>query len=124
MNNKPIENNDPAFSPNFEFPVYGVEEESEEDDDISEEITRLLEHEEKTIQPYKEHVELINLGFEESKREIKIGPLLGEDVKKSLVELLKEYIDVFSWSYRDMLGLDTDIVEHRLPLKPERMPVK
>lgn len=62
---------------------------------------------------------MINLGSEENKREVKIGALLGEDVKKRLVELLKEYVDVFSWSYRDMPGLDTDIVEHQLPLKPK-----
>ncbi|KAI5420236.1 hypothetical protein KIW84_044143 [Lathyrus oleraceus] len=86
--------------------------------DIPEEITRLIEHEEKTIQPYKELVELINLGSKESKREVNIRALLGEDVNKRLVELLKEYVDVFAWSYRYMLGLDTDIIEHRRPLKP------
>lgn len=62
MNNKPIKNNGHTPSPNFEFHVYEVEEESEEDCDILEEITRLLEDEEKTIQPYKEPVELINFG--------------------------------------------------------------
>src|SRR4051812_44304156 len=41
-----------------------------------------------------------------------------------MVELLKEYVDIFAWSYQDMPGLDTDIVEHRLPLKPECPPVK
>lgn len=51
--NKPIENNDPAPSPYFEFPVYEVEKESEEYIDIPKEIALMLEHEEKTIQPYK-----------------------------------------------------------------------
>ncbi|RDX85479.1 hypothetical protein CR513_33339, partial [Mucuna pruriens] len=40
-----------------------------------------------------------------------------------LVELLKEYTDIFAWSYRDMLGLDTTIVEHKLPLIPNVVPV-
>ena len=31
---------------------------------------------------------------------------------------------MFAWSYQDMPGLDTDIVEHRLLLKPECPPVK
>lgn len=52
MNSKPIENNDPALSSKLEFPIYEAEEESEEDSDIPKEITRLLEHEEKTIHPY------------------------------------------------------------------------
>lgn len=85
INSKPIQNNDPTPSPNFEFPVYEAGEESEEDNDIPEQITRLLEHEEKTIQPHKETVKLINLDFEENMREVMIGALLGEDVKKRLV---------------------------------------
>ena len=31
---------------------------------------------------------------------------------------------MFTWSYQDMLGLDIDIVVHRLPLREECMPVK
>ena len=45
-------------------------------------------------------------------------------MKSRLIELLKEYVDIFAWSYQDMLGLDTDIVEHHLSLKPECLPVK
>jgi len=48
--NKPVEHSDPMFPPTFEFSVY--EAEDEEDDDIPYEITRLLEQEEKTIQPH------------------------------------------------------------------------
>ena len=47
---KPIENNDPMPSPNFEFPTFEMEVEDVED--ILDDISRLLEHEEKTIQPY------------------------------------------------------------------------
>ena len=78
----------------------------------------MLEHEESTIQPYKESLEMINLGTEEDLKEVKIGALLHPDVKSRLIEMLKEYVDIFSWSYQDMPGLDTDIVEHHLSLKP------
>ena len=57
---KPVEYNDPAPSPNFECPVYGAEE--EDYDEILEEVSRLLEREENSIQPYKEPLEVINLG--------------------------------------------------------------
>lgn len=67
---------------------------------------------------------MINFGSEEDKKEVKIGVLLVQVVKERMVELLKEYVDVFSWSYQDMLGLDTDIMEHKLSLKPECPPVK
>ncbi|MCI34993.1 hypothetical protein A2U01_0056214, partial [Trifolium medium] len=120
--NKPVEHNDPAPSPNFEFPVFEAEE--DEDEEIPDEISRLLEHEKKTIQPHEETLEVINLGSEEDKKEVKIGALLDGNIKSRLIELLKEYVDVFAWSYQDMPGLDTNIVEHRLPLNPECPPVK
>ncbi|KAI5436613.1 hypothetical protein KIW84_022934 [Lathyrus oleraceus] len=92
----PIEHNDPTPSPNFEFPVFEAEEDDVEE--IPDEITRLLEQEEKIIQPHLENLETVNLGSEDCVREVKIGALLEEYVKKGLIELLREYVDVFAWS--------------------------
>ncbi|XP_039685658.1 uncharacterized protein [Medicago truncatula] len=119
---EPVEQHNPMISPNFEFPVYEAEE--EENEEIPDEISRLLEQERKTIQPYGDELEVINLGTKEDKKEIKVGASLETSVKKQVIELLKEYVDVFAWSYQDMPGLDTDIVVHHLPLKPECPPVK
>lgn len=63
---KPIENNDIAPSPNFEYPVFEAEE--EDWSDIPEEVTRQFEHGEDTIQLHKEPLEVINLGSEENKK--------------------------------------------------------
>lgn len=119
---KPIEHNDPTPSPNFEFPIFEAEEDDVEG--IPDEITRLLEHEEKIIQPHLENLETVNLESEDCVRIVKIGALLEESVKKGLISLLREYSDIFAWSYEDMTGLDTDIVQHFLPLKLECVPVK
>lgn len=67
---------------------------------------------------------MINLGSNEVRREVKIRASLTEHVHIELVKLLREYVDVFAWSYKDMPGLDTNIFEHHLPLKPECLPVK
>ena len=108
----------------FENPIFQAEEEGDEDCELPEELTRLLKQEERVIQPHQESVEVINLGTEDAKREIKIGVALEDNVKKGLIELLQEYVDIFAWSYQDMPGLDTDIVVHRLPLKEGCPPVK
>ena len=55
----------------------------------------MLECEESTIQPYKEPLEIINLGSKEDPKEVKIGALLHPDVKRRLIGLLKEYVDIF-----------------------------
>src|ERR1051325_2685480 len=114
---KSIERNNSMLSPDFEFPMFDAEEEVEEE--IPDEISRLLKDEERIIQPHKEPLEAINLGSEEDKKEVNIGALLDSNVKGKLIDLLKEYVDVFAWSYQDIPGLDTSIVEHHLPLKPE-----
>src|ERR1051325_1071048 len=119
---KSIERKNSTLSLNFEFPVFDVEEEDEEE--IPDEISQLLKHEERIIQPHKEPLEALNLGSEEDKKEVNIGALLDSNVKGKLIDLLKEYVDVFAWSYQDMPGLDTSIVEHHLPLRPECPPVK
>ncbi|KAI5404437.1 hypothetical protein KIW84_051562 [Lathyrus oleraceus] len=112
----PIEYNDHSPSPNFEFPVFEAEEES--DVEVSDELSRLLERDEKIIQPFEEQIELVNLGFEDDVTEVKIGSRLCPGAKKGLIDLLREYSDVFAWSYQDMSGLDSEIVEYRLSLKP------
>ncbi|KAI5438068.1 hypothetical protein KIW84_023981 [Lathyrus oleraceus] len=120
---KPIEYNDPTPSSNFDFPVFKAEEETD-DEEISYELSRLLEHEEKAIQPFEKQIELVNLGSEYDVKEVKIASQLCPEAKKGLFDLLREYSDVFAWSYQDMPGLDSETVEHRWSLKPEFPPVK
>ncbi|KAI5439949.1 hypothetical protein KIW84_025347 [Lathyrus oleraceus] len=115
---KPIKYNDHSPSPNFDFLVFEVEEEID-DEEVSGELSRLLEHKEKVIQRFEEHIELVILGSNDDVKEVKIGYQLGPEAKKGLIDLLRDYSDVFAWSYQDMSGLDSEIVEHKLSLKPE-----
>ncbi|KAI5396120.1 hypothetical protein KIW84_062354 [Lathyrus oleraceus] len=80
--------------------------------------------EDRTITPYQEVIETVNIGTEGDKKEIKIGASLQAKVKEQLISLLREYVDIFAWSYQDMPGLDTDIFVHRLPLNKDLPPVK
>lgn len=69
-------------------------------------------------------MEVINLGIKEDTKEVRIGIALEDEMKKKLIDLLHEYMDVFSWSYKDMPELDTAIVVHRLPFKVDFLQVK
>ena len=55
----------------------------------------MLRQEEKTILPHQEAIEVINLDTNAVKKEVKIGATLQDDVKKGLIELLREYSDIF-----------------------------
>ena len=104
--------------------IYQAEDEGEEDCEVPEKLARLLQQEERTIQPHEEPVDTINLGTEEDKKEVKVGANLEPRVKECLIQLLHDYVEVFSWSYEDMPGLDTKIVVHRLPTREDCPPVK
>ena len=81
-------------------------------------LNKVVCQEERAIQPHEEPVESVNLGTETDKKEVKIGANLELSVKQRLIQMLRDYIEIFAWSYKDMPGLDTDIVVHRcLPRK-------
>ncbi|XP_039003424.1 uncharacterized protein LOC120130192 [Hibiscus syriacus] len=63
----------------------------------------MVERKDKQIMPHEEPIEILNLGSEENKKEIKIGTTLSTKGQQSLIKLFQEYKDVFSWSYEDML---------------------
>ena len=53
-----------------------------------------------------------------------MGNTLITSEKDALLALLKEFKEVFTWSYEDMSGIDTDIVQHYIPTDPTMKPVK
>ena len=64
------------------------------------------------------------MGTDQSQKDLKIGMLIFIDERNNLVAFLREYIYVFTWSYVDMLVLDTNIIVNRLPLMLGYKPLK
>ena len=81
----PIDNNYAISIYEFENSIYQAEEEVEEDCEIPGELSRLLMQEEKAIQPHEEPVEVVNLGSEIDRKEVKIGANLEGSVKNRLI---------------------------------------
>ena len=52
---------------------------------------------------------------------IQVGNTLTSSEKDELVALLTKFKEVFAWSYEDMPGIDTDIVQHCIPTYPTKM---
>jgi hypothetical protein len=55
---------------------------------------------------------------------VKISKYLPTQIKSKYVELLKQYKDVFAWSYDDLKTYDTFVIEHKIPLKHGINPFK
>lgn len=90
---------------------------SKKEDDAKEEKSTLTE---KEVQVYaKEKLEEVYLGDDLQKvKAISINLKLIEEEKTSLVELLREYEDVFAWEYNKMPRLDPNFVVHTLSVEP------
>ncbi len=80
-----------------------------------------MEVNEPTLVPCGDEMSTLNLGNEENKKERKI---VNNEELEDMIQLLKEFIDVFSWDYDNMLRLDPQIMTHKIPLIPKTVPVK
>jgi hypothetical protein len=98
---------------NFKEYIVAVEEEEWDENNIRE-FTKLIKQHEQAWKPAKQELETIDVGDEEIKRELKIMIVITPKEREELIALLRDYVDVFAWSYENMSGLETDIVVHRV----------
>ena len=72
----------------------------------------------------KEELEVINLSSDPNvHRPVSISASLSVEERMHLVELLKEYQDVFAWQYDEMPRIDPKLVAHSLNVEPGTRPV-
>jgi hypothetical protein len=72
----------------------------------------------------KEELKVINLSSDPNvHRPVSISASLLVEERMHLVELLKEYQDVFAWQYDEMPGIDPKLVAHSLNVEPGTRPV-
>uniref|UniRef100_A0A2N9I5B2 Integrase catalytic domain-containing protein n=1 Tax=Fagus sylvatica TaxID=28930 RepID=A0A2N9I5B2_FAGSY len=72
----------------------------------------------------EEELEVINLSSDPNvNRPVSISASLSVEERMYLVELLKEYQDVFAWQYNEMPGIDPKLVAHSLNVEPGTKPV-
>lgn len=45
-------------------------------------------------------------------------------MRRQIIELLKDYKDCVAWDYNEMLDLNRDLVELKLPIRPDKKHVK
>jgi hypothetical protein len=59
---------------------------------------------------------LTNLGFEENLQQVKINVDLKPIISYQLIELLKEFKDIFSWTYKYLKGIPLNVAQHQIEL--------
>ena len=68
------------------------------------------------VSPAIGDVEIVGFGIADQPRDLRIGLDLSTNERDDLIRLLRSYLDVFAWSYKDMSSLNPSIVQHHLPL--------
>lgn len=71
----------------------------------------------------KDYVE-INIGSDCDPGIIKIGTNTSPQGRKEIETLVREYRDVFAWSYDDLKAYREDVIQHTIPLKEGAKPFK
>jgi hypothetical protein len=63
-----------------------------------------------------------NLGTEKNPKYVKLSSSLLEEKRVEYTKLLKEFADIFTWTYEDLRTYDTSIIDHKIPLKEDTKP--
>jgi hypothetical protein len=71
----------------------------------------------------EEHLTKINLGSKENLQQVKINVDLKTIVNYQLIELLKEFKDIFAQTYKDLKGIPPKVVQHWIELDTSIPPV-
>lgn len=71
------------------------------------------------MQPNDDDLISVNLGTHEEPKEVKIIRSTMSTLEQSDFLVLREFVDVFAWSYADMPGINVSIVMHEIYIPPE-----
>ena len=67
-----------------------------------------------------ETLETVALVKDGTTKTTRIGTMLSLEMRTRLIEFLKENLDVFAWSHKDMPGISLKIVQYKLNVDPQR----
>lgn len=69
------------------------------------------------VTPNDVEVEDCDIGIEKEPRIINISKNMTTEIKERYIKLMKDFLDVFSWSYDDLRVYDTSVIQHTIPVK-------
>ena len=70
-----------------------------------------------------EALETMELVDGETAKMTRIGTTLSPEMKSRLVQFLKDNLDIFAWSHKDMPDISTEVIQHRLNMDLEKKPI-
>jgi transcription termination factor NusB len=72
----------------------------------------------------EEEITYCNIGTTKNPKIINMSKELIVEQKDRYVSLIKKFLDTFAWSYEDLNTFDTNIIQHKIPLKAGSKPFR
>ena len=82
-----------------------------------------IDEDHRLVEPTKE-LEVIVLDDEKPHKTTSIGTKMDKRLRESMIEFLKNNLDVFACTYDDMPGIDSEAIFHKLNVNPSIRPIK
>jgi hypothetical protein len=76
------------------------------------------------IKNQEEEVVECNIGTVENPKIVKLSKALAPDQKDMYINLMTNFVDTFACLYEDLRIFDTDIIQHKIPLKAGSKPFR
>lgn len=70
-----------------------------------------------------EELNIVQLQQGDQSKSTRVGQSLIPKLRTQIKNFLKANSDVFAWSHEDMLGIDPEVIAHRLNVNPGYKPV-
>ena len=72
----------------------------------------------------KENIVHCNLRTNYHSKLVKLSKDLSEEQREKYIKLMKAYSNVFAWKHEYLKTYDKEIIQHKIPLKPNTNPFK
>lgn len=74
--------------------------------------------------PNYDDVEEVNIRTATHPKIIKLSRVLLLATRQKYIDLMKEYADIFTWSYSDLKAYNTSVIQHTIPIREDEKPFK
>ena len=74
--------------------------------------------------PRDDEVEECDIGTEEDPKVIKISKNMTQESKEKYIKLMKEFYDVFTWTYDDLKVYNPNVIQHTILVQKNAKPFK
>ena len=71
-----------------------------------------------------EELEEIQIDVQKPERTLRIGKELDPTLRRDLLDFLRQNLEVFAWTHSNMVGINPEIMAHRLNIDPSFKPVR